>query len=81
MMLLLTLLFCLACRVWQRAKVNYAFIFEFDTRHHLDWRQLSEVNHNHHRPNGYKLILVDTVFPRLLSGTDHVAQFQPFRHR
>ncbi|KAL1302973.1 hypothetical protein AAFC00_003290 [Neodothiora populina] len=43
MMLLLTLLFCLACRVWQRAKVNYAFIFEFDTRHNLDWRQLAEI--------------------------------------
>ena len=43
MMLLLMLLFCLACRVWQRAKVNYAFIFEFDTRHNLDWRQLAEV--------------------------------------
>lgn len=44
MMLLLFLLFCLACRVWQRAKVNYAFIFEFDTRHNLDWRQLAEVS-------------------------------------
>lgn len=43
LMLFLTLLFCLDCRVWQRAKVNYAFIFEFDTRHHVDWRQLSEV--------------------------------------
>ncbi|KAJ9629282.1 Xenotropic and polytropic retrovirus receptor 1 [Taxawa tesnikishii (nom. ined.)] len=43
MMLLLMLFFCLACRVWGRAKVNYAFVFEFDTRHHLDWRQLCEV--------------------------------------
>ncbi|GAB7347012.1 hypothetical protein MBLNU459_g3160t1 [Dothideomycetes sp. NU459] len=43
LMLFLSLLFCLACRVWQRAKVNYAFIFEFDTRHHIDWRQLSEL--------------------------------------
>lgn len=43
LMLLLMLLFCLACRLWQETRVNYAFIFEFDTRHHLDWRQLSEV--------------------------------------
>ena len=37
------LLFCFDCRVWTRAKINYVFIFEFDTRHNLDWRQLSEV--------------------------------------
>ncbi|KAI9748068.1 MAG: hypothetical protein M1815_003632 [Lichina confinis] len=41
--LLLFLLFCLACRLWTEAKINYVFIFEFDTRHHLDWRQLSEL--------------------------------------
>lgn len=41
--LLLVLLFCLDCRIWTRAKINYVFIFEFDTRHNLDWRQLSEV--------------------------------------
>lgn len=45
-MLLLTLFFCLSCRVWTDSKVNYQFIFEFDTRHSLDWRQLSEVYHN-----------------------------------
>ncbi|KAL9612717.1 MAG: hypothetical protein Q9167_002708 [Letrouitia subvulpina] len=28
--------------IWARAKINYAFIFEFDSRHTLDWRQLSE---------------------------------------
>ncbi|KAF2179803.1 EXS-domain-containing protein [Zopfia rhizophila CBS 207.26] len=39
----LFLLFCLACRVWHKAKINYAFVFEYDTRHHLDWRQLSEL--------------------------------------
>ncbi|EUC30882.1 hypothetical protein COCCADRAFT_38960 [Bipolaris zeicola 26-R-13] len=38
----LTLLFCLACRVWHENKINYVFIFEYDTRHHLDWRQLAE---------------------------------------
>jgi xenotropic and polytropic retrovirus receptor 1 len=43
-MLLLTLLFCAACRFWQYSKVNYVFVFEFDTRDHLDWRQLLEVS-------------------------------------
>ncbi|KAL9012097.1 MAG: hypothetical protein Q9173_003111 [Seirophora scorigena] len=40
--LFLVLLFCLDCRIWARAKINYVFIFEFDSRHNLDWRQLSE---------------------------------------
>lgn len=44
LLLFLTLLFCFACRVFHRAKVNYVFIFEFDIRHNLDWRQLSEVS-------------------------------------
>ncbi|KAF2492259.1 EXS-domain-containing protein [Lophium mytilinum] len=26
----------------QTSKINFAFVFEFDTRHHLDWRQLAE---------------------------------------
>ena len=42
-MLFLFLLFCLDCKVWTRAKINYPFIFEFDPRHSLDWHQLSEV--------------------------------------
>ena len=41
--LFLFLLFCLDCRIWTRAKINYVFIFEFDTRHNLDWHQLSEL--------------------------------------
>ncbi|KAI9807131.1 MAG: hypothetical protein M1825_005848 [Sarcosagium campestre] len=40
---LLFLLFCLACRLWTVAKINYVFIFEFETRHNLDWRQLAEL--------------------------------------
>jgi hypothetical protein len=40
----LLLLFCLACRVWHETKINYVFIFEYDTRHFLDWRQLCEVS-------------------------------------
>ncbi|TVY49343.1 Protein SYG1-like protein [Lachnellula occidentalis] len=34
--------FCLDCRVWARHKINYAFVFEFDPRHNLDWRELAE---------------------------------------
>lgn len=30
--------------VWTKAKINYVFVFEFDTRHALDWRQLAEVS-------------------------------------
>ena len=34
--------FCLDCSIWTLNKINYAFVFEFDPRHNLDWRQLSE---------------------------------------
>jgi hypothetical protein len=40
---LLFLLFVLNCRVWTRAHINYVFVFEYDTRHVLDWRQLAEI--------------------------------------
>lgn len=43
-MLFLMFLFCLDCELWTRSKINYVFIFEFDTRHCLDWRQLCEVS-------------------------------------
>lgn len=42
LMLYLFTLFCIDCRVWTINKVNYPFIFEFDPRSHLDWRQLSQ---------------------------------------
>lgn len=29
--------------IWTKTKINYVFVFEYDTRHALDWRQLSEV--------------------------------------
>lgn len=41
--LFLFLLFCLDAKIWTGAKINYPFIFEFDTRHNLDWHQLSEL--------------------------------------
>ncbi|KAL1958649.1 hypothetical protein VTO42DRAFT_3992 [Malbranchea cinnamomea] len=43
LVLLHFLLFCLDCMVWSGSKINYAFVFEFDTRHVLDWRQLAEI--------------------------------------
>jgi hypothetical protein len=42
LMLTLFIMFCLDCHIWTLNKINYPFIFEFDPRHHLDWRQLSE---------------------------------------
>ena len=40
--LLLFVLFTLDCRMWTKNKVNYPFIFEFDARNVLDWKQLAE---------------------------------------
>lgn len=34
--------FCLDCNIWTRNKINYQFVFEFDPRSNLDWRELSE---------------------------------------
>ena len=42
LILLMFALFTLACRIWTRNKVNYPFIFEFDTRNNLEWKQLAE---------------------------------------
>jgi hypothetical protein len=35
--------FCLDCSIWTKNKINYTFVFEFDPRHNLDWRQLAEL--------------------------------------
>ena len=40
---ILFLMFCVNCMVWRNAKINYIFIFEYDTRTVLDWRQLCEI--------------------------------------
>jgi hypothetical protein len=40
---LLFLMFVVDCKIWAEARVNYVFIFEYDTRHVLDWRQLAEL--------------------------------------
>ncbi len=42
LILLLFSLFTLDCRMWTKNRVNYPFIFEFDARNFLDWRQLAE---------------------------------------
>ncbi|KAJ4414836.1 Xenotropic and polytropic retrovirus receptor 1 [Gnomoniopsis sp. IMI 355080] len=42
LMLYLFSLFCLNCKIWTAARVNYSFVFEFDSRSQLDWRQLAE---------------------------------------
>ncbi|RFU76790.1 signal transduction syg1 [Trichoderma arundinaceum] len=42
LMLMLFSFFCINCCIWLRNRVNYPFIFEFDQRSQLDWRQLSE---------------------------------------
>jgi hypothetical protein len=41
LMLMLFSWFCINCWIWTANKVNYPFIFEFDPRHHLDWRRLA----------------------------------------
>ncbi|CAN8095607.1 unnamed protein product [Discula destructiva] len=42
LMLYLFSLFCLNCKIWTANRVNYSFVFEFDGRSQLDWRQLAE---------------------------------------
>ena len=42
LMVFLFALFTLDCRIWTKNRVNYPFIFEFDTRNNLDWKQVAE---------------------------------------
>jgi len=37
------LLFGVNCLVWTHSKIDYVFLFEFDPRHHLDYRQFLEL--------------------------------------
>ena len=37
---LMMIFFCIACVVFDQFKINYSFIFQFNTSHHLDWREL-----------------------------------------
>lgn len=43
LMLLLTGLFCLDAAIFTQFHINYPFIFEFDTRSMLHWKQLCEL--------------------------------------
>ena len=43
LILMFFLLFGVNCWAWTRAKINYVFIFEFDTRHNLDYREYFEI--------------------------------------
>ncbi|KAF2125479.1 SPX-domain-containing protein [Dothidotthia symphoricarpi CBS 119687] len=73
----LLLLFCLACRVWHEAKINYVFIFEYDTRHYLDWRQLAEVSAQAPSPSFTYLQLTASMLVSLLSWSMHDDQLPP----
>lgn len=42
LMLYLFSLFCINCKIWTANRVNYSFVFEFDGRSQLDWRQLAQ---------------------------------------
>ena len=39
----LFLMFVANCKAWTANRVNYTFVFEYDQRHVLDWRQLAEL--------------------------------------
>lgn len=42
--LVLVLGLCLGCWFWTNNRINYVFIFEFDPRSSLDWRQMAEIS-------------------------------------
>ncbi|KAF2758536.1 EXS-domain-containing protein [Pseudovirgaria hyperparasitica] len=43
LLVLLSMMFGIASRFWTRHNINYSFIFEFDLRHHLDYREFFEL--------------------------------------
>ncbi|KAI9682550.1 MAG: hypothetical protein M1829_000343 [Trizodia sp. TS-e1964] len=86
--LFLFLSFCLVCRQWTLAKINYVFVFEFDTRHHLDWKELADLPSlflflqglimwlNFNRIGGDALFI---YFPVILIGLTVIVMFFPAR--
>ena len=62
------------CMIWTKSKINYAFVFEYDTRHTLEWRQLLEVSTD---LGGTQIrdvnIAADSILFLLLDGPLHVA--------
>ncbi|GJC93148.1 EXS family protein [Colletotrichum higginsianum] len=72
LMLLLFCMFCVNCAVWTRNKINYPFIFEFDTRNNLDWRQLAEF------PSLFTFIFGVFIWLNFSEyGTDEVYEYYP----
>ena len=87
MAVLLFLIFVVACRVWTAAKVNYMFVFEYDTREVLDWRQLAELPcwffflnglflWLNFRPGGHGTMF--KYWPVVLIGITVIVMFMPF---
>lgn len=67
--------------IWTKSKINHAFVFEYDTRHTLEWRQLLEVCPILELVNGYQLTISDSLILPLSPGTFYVAQlFMDQRH-
>lgn len=67
--------------MWQNSKINYVFVFEFDTRHHLDWRQLCEVRSIPGFPEYVANRVTASMSISLLSGPHDVAQLQSVREQ
>lgn len=44
LMWFMMILFCMSCVVFDRFKINYSFIFQFNTSHNLNWRELLVVS-------------------------------------
>jgi hypothetical protein len=82
LILLLVWLFVVDARQFTQAKVNYQFVFEFDNRNMLDWRQLSEVGAvNLSFARTITDMLPDARRLYILPWTYHVAQFLSFWRR
>lgn len=72
LMLYMFAFFCLDCRIWTANKINYTFIFEFDTKHDLDWRQLSEF------PSFFMLLLGGFIWLNFVDiGNPKMFQYYP----
>jgi L-rhamnose mutarotase len=61
--------------IWTKSKINYAFVFEYDTRHTLEWRQLLEVclKSNHRANMIHADSDSDSILFHLSYGSFHVA--------
>ncbi|KAK5089104.1 Xenotropic and polytropic retrovirus receptor 1 [Lithohypha guttulata] len=69
--LLLFLMFVLDCKIWTMARINYTFVFEYDTRSVLDWRQLAEI------PCFFAFLLGLTVWCNFAFGMHYMYHWWP----